>query len=172
MTTDFEPRIYVACLAAYNNGYLHGAWIDATDDLDSIQEQVSTMLKASPISDAEEYAIHDYEGFGRVDIGEYIGLPQAHALALFIEEHQAIGALVLDHVSGDLDDARDMMERYCGTFTSVEAYAESIAHDIYDIPEQLTPYIDYGAMGYDMQVNGDIATLEESYAEVHIFWGR
>jgi Antirestriction protein (ArdA) len=24
-----EPRIYVACLAAYNNGYLHGAWIDA-----------------------------------------------------------------------------------------------------------------------------------------------
>ncbi|WP_163535891.1 antirestriction protein ArdA, partial [Klebsiella pneumoniae] len=21
-----SPRIYVACLAAYNNGYLHGAW--------------------------------------------------------------------------------------------------------------------------------------------------
>ena len=25
------PRIYVACLAAYNNGILHGAWIEATD---------------------------------------------------------------------------------------------------------------------------------------------
>jgi Antirestriction protein (ArdA) len=25
-----EYRIYVACLAAYNNGYLHGKWIDAT----------------------------------------------------------------------------------------------------------------------------------------------
>ncbi|MEH6810874.1 MAG: antirestriction protein ArdA, partial [Hyphomonas oceanitis] len=23
-------RIYVACLAAYNNGHLHGAWIEAT----------------------------------------------------------------------------------------------------------------------------------------------
>ena len=26
-----QPRIYVACLAAYNNGILHGAWIEATD---------------------------------------------------------------------------------------------------------------------------------------------
>ena len=25
-----RPRIYVACLAAYNNGCLHGRWIDAT----------------------------------------------------------------------------------------------------------------------------------------------
>ena len=25
-----QPRIYVACLAAYNNGILHGAWIEAT----------------------------------------------------------------------------------------------------------------------------------------------
>jgi antirestriction protein len=29
-TLTTEPRIYVACLAAYNNGNLHGAWIDAT----------------------------------------------------------------------------------------------------------------------------------------------
>lgn len=26
------PRIYVACLAAYNNGSLHGRWIDADQD--------------------------------------------------------------------------------------------------------------------------------------------
>ena len=29
-TTLDTPRIYVACLAAYNNGRLHGRWIDAT----------------------------------------------------------------------------------------------------------------------------------------------
>ena len=29
-----EIRIYVADLAAYNNGKLHGVWIDATSDLD------------------------------------------------------------------------------------------------------------------------------------------
>lgn len=33
-----EIRIYVADLAAYNNGILHGVWIDACDDLDTIEE--------------------------------------------------------------------------------------------------------------------------------------
>lgn len=27
-----DNRIYVACLASYNNGVLHGKWIDATAD--------------------------------------------------------------------------------------------------------------------------------------------
>lgn len=38
-----EISIYVADLAAYNNGKLHGVWINATDDLDDIQEQVNRM---------------------------------------------------------------------------------------------------------------------------------
>jgi len=60
-----EIKIYVACLAAYNNGYLHGEWIDATQELSDIYDQVNAMLKASPVEEeAEEYAIHDYEGFG------------------------------------------------------------------------------------------------------------
>lgn len=58
-----EPKIYVADLAAYNNGKLHGVWIDATLDLEDIQAAVSSMLKNSPEGFAEEYAIHDYEGF-------------------------------------------------------------------------------------------------------------
>ena len=58
-----RPRIYVACLAAYNNGCLHGRWIDATTP-DEIRREVSAMLRASPESDPEESAIHDYEGFG------------------------------------------------------------------------------------------------------------
>ncbi|WP_426033321.1 antirestriction protein ArdA, partial [Caulobacter sp. DWP3-1-3b2] len=31
-TEKLKPRIYVACLAAYNNGWLHGVWIDVEDD--------------------------------------------------------------------------------------------------------------------------------------------
>lgn len=40
-------RIYVACLASYNNGVLHGAWIDAQSDADAMQEEVNAMLRAS-----------------------------------------------------------------------------------------------------------------------------
>jgi len=51
------PRVYVACLAAYNNGRLHGAWIEVTKP-DVIMEHVRAMLAASPEPNAEEWAIH------------------------------------------------------------------------------------------------------------------
>lgn len=52
-TVQDRPRIYVACLAVYNNGRLHGRWIDATAP-DEIWREVSAMLRASPEPDAEE----------------------------------------------------------------------------------------------------------------------
>ena len=39
------PRIYVACLAAYNNGCLHGRWIDVTTP-DEIWDAVRATLAA------------------------------------------------------------------------------------------------------------------------------
>jgi antirestriction protein len=40
-------RIYVACLASYNNGVLHGKWIDATSCADDMQAEINEMLRAS-----------------------------------------------------------------------------------------------------------------------------
>lgn len=40
-------RIYAACLASYNNGVLHGRWIDASADVDEMQAQISAMLRES-----------------------------------------------------------------------------------------------------------------------------
>ncbi|HCN93064.1 MAG TPA: antirestriction protein ArdA, partial [Hyphomonas sp.] len=57
LTVPDRPRIYVACLAAYNNGRLHGRWIDATDPHE-VWQHVRGMLAASPEPDAEEWAIH------------------------------------------------------------------------------------------------------------------
>ena len=42
--SDSNPRIYVACLAAYNNGYLHGAWIDADQGADEIRSGPAPVL--------------------------------------------------------------------------------------------------------------------------------
>ncbi|MAT51155.1 MAG: antirestriction protein [Porticoccaceae bacterium] len=95
-----NPRIYVGCLAAYNNGKLHGEWIDADQDADDIREEIREILQSSPESQhechdeecgykgqcdedgtcpecgedwriAEEWAIHDYEEFGGIKISEY-----------------------------------------------------------------------------------------------------
>lgn len=71
----FQPRIYVACLAAaYSSGYLHAAWIDAAQAPSNIYDDVKAMLEASPVAGAEEWPIHDDEGFGSVRIEEYTSL--------------------------------------------------------------------------------------------------
>ncbi|HIF0227108.1 TPA: antirestriction protein ArdA, partial [Legionella anisa] len=49
------PQIYVACLAAYNNGILQGKWIDATQDVSTIYDEIHEMLAKSPIENAEEF---------------------------------------------------------------------------------------------------------------------
>ncbi|GAA6168436.1 antirestriction protein ArdA [Sessilibacter corallicola] len=53
-----DIRIYVADLAAYNNGILHGVWIDSTQHIDDIWDAVRGMLKATPLDEkSEEYEI-------------------------------------------------------------------------------------------------------------------
>lgn len=43
------PRIYVACLASYNNGVLHGRWIELDGaDSDDVQAEIDEMLRESP----------------------------------------------------------------------------------------------------------------------------
>lgn len=113
-----EIRIYVADLAAYNNGKLHGVWIDACDDINNIWEQIKAML-ASPEGFAEEYAIHDYEGFGSYALSEYAGIETAHEVACFIADHPDFGSELLDHFGGDLEDAKAAAEdNYCCCYQS------------------------------------------------------
>lgn len=50
-TNSIKPSIYVACLAAYNSGYLHGRWIDASLGQNHIWDEVNAMLSKSPIAD-------------------------------------------------------------------------------------------------------------------------
>ena len=48
------PQIYVACLAAYNSGHLHGKWITPKTDKEELEEQFEEVIKTSPVADAEE----------------------------------------------------------------------------------------------------------------------
>jgi len=80
-------RIYVAYLAAYNNGILHGAWLDAEQGVDTLNADIVAMLAASPNAGAEEWAIHDYEGFEGVHIAEYEGIDGVASMGDFIGEH-------------------------------------------------------------------------------------
>jgi len=166
------PRIYVACLAAYNNGYFHGAWIDATQGDWGIWDDIQKMLAASPIPDAEEHAIHDYEGFEGARISEYASIETVAKLVAFITEHGALGGAVLEYFNNDLDEASEALtERYLGQYTSLADYVQEMIEGSMTIPQTLQYYIDWQAMAHDAEINGDLFTISTAYNEVHVFTG-
>src|SRR5436305_12663954 len=81
-----RPRVYVASLADYNAGRLHGAWLDGNQEPGELKRQIAAMLARSPEPGAEEWAIHDYDGFGAARLDEYESLETIARLAAGIAE--------------------------------------------------------------------------------------
>lgn len=130
------PKIYVACLSAYNNGYLHGLWVDATQEPEDIFEDIKWMLSWSPVRDdeaCEEWAIHDYEDFEDVELGEYESIQRVSALAQALEEatdKQAFAAYLANYqyeinteTKEDLEEALEKFgDCYCGHYDSEQNF--------------------------------------------------
>lgn len=163
------PRIYVADLAAYNAGKLHGAWIDATLPPDEIQERIDAMLRAG--SGGEDWAIHDTEGFGDARVDELNDVEKISKIAEAIVEHGPVFAGVLAY-KGDVDDALEAMtESYQGEHDSLGDWAYDVAKDtgeLDQIPERFQNYVDWERYGEEMDMSGDIFTVEVGN-KVHVF---
>ena len=111
MNTSTDIQIYVACLASYNNGILHGHWINANQSEEDIWEGIKCVLASSPIPDAEEWAIHDYEGFYGIQLSEYESISTVTELAMFINEQGELGAELYIHY-GNLNSAQKALNDY------------------------------------------------------------
>lgn len=171
-STTTTPSIYIACLAAYNSGYLHGTWMDAAQNEEAIRAEIAAMLARSPIADAEEYAIHDFEGFKSLRISEYEGIASVVRKAAFIIEHGALGAAVAEHFGGDLDEAeKALTERYFGEYLALADFIEESTANAIDVPRELAGYIDWEAMGRDAEISGDVFIIQTANDEVHVFCG-
>ena len=164
-----DIQIYVACLASYNNGILHGGWIDACQDTDDIRYAIHDILKTSPIEGAEEYAIHDHEGFEGVWIREYEDIDYITKLAAFLEEHGELGGKLVEYF-GDIETAEEALsDRYHGEFKSLSEFAENLTEETTEVPDSLRFYIDYEAMGRDLAIS-DVIAIETGFEAVHVFW--
>jgi antirestriction protein len=194
------PRIYVADLAAYNAGRLHGVWIDAARDLDDVWAEVNAMLRSSPypnvevtcpdcdgasatgsssapscetckgrgkVPSAEEWAIHDYEGFEGIEIGEYESMDRVVQLANVLDsvgtDAQAFAKWWDNGTAGTNPDAweDEFREAYRGTYRTVADYAEESIAEAYDLdalPPILAGHIDWQGIARDMELSGEIWT--------------
>lgn len=184
-----DPRVYVACLHCYNSGRLHGRWFDVGTDPDDLHHEVMEFFTtgcetcgdyerecpecrafAHPFPcGGEELAVHDHEGLGAV--GEAYDLPHLCAIAGLLEEFSDRPVLAyLAQVDDDLDQAREgLRDSYAGSWKTAAEWAESWAEDTELGVEQLWPYVDWDRYARDLELSGDVQTVEADGA-VHVFW--
>ena len=106
-----------------------GEWLEAAQDEEGLAADVQAMLARSPSPDAEEVAIHDHEGFGGLEVHEYESLGTVARVAALIEEHGEVFGAPASHF-GDLEEAETaMLERYEGSWNSLEDWCESFLDD-------------------------------------------
>ncbi len=161
-------QIYVACLASYNNGILHGRWISADLSVSEVHAEINEMLSDSLVMVAEDWAIHDYEGFGKINLSEYEDLETVVKYAEFIKEHGELGQeLIADF---GFDKAQKMIEdEYHGAYDSEVDFAEHIIDECYSnlLPENLACYFNYQAFACDLFISEYCSVYVDG--SVHVF---
>lgn len=180
-TSISTPKVWVACLAAYNNGKLHGNWVEATD-ADELREGIEEVLRTSPIPGAEEWAFHDYDGFGSLarSLGENPSPEAVAAIAAAIDEHgdqfinYADNEGSLPDTAEEVEDlAAQMRDRYIGAFRDAGELAHELAEndgtvaELESNPQLKWVQVDWDGMGRDLILGGDVIELGEDYYWSH-----
>ena len=171
MTTTGTTRIYVASLADYNAGIHHGAWLDLSDyhNVSGLEEGIQRILDSSLTAalsgvPAEEWAIHDYEGFP-AGLGENPVLDDLWSLHEAIEEHGDAYLDYCQYVGIRYATPEGFEEAYQGEYNSMTDFAEELFDELYlhEIPEHLHYYIDYEKFARDLECSGDYYITSNGY---------
>lgn len=160
--------IYVASLSDYNAGILHGVWIDFDTCLnaDEVWEAIRAMLLNSPTTEreglpAEEWAIHDYEGFGGIEISEYESISalwEAHELLSDLDDPEAFFDWLSYETTAEISEVTEsniaaFRDAYRGWYRSKEEFAEELIEEmgiLSNADELLSRYFDYEAFARDL----------------------
>jgi len=181
------PKIYVACLSAYNNGYLHGLYIDATQEAEDIQKDINWMLSWSPVADdeaCEEWAIHAYENFESFSLGENENLEYVSKLAQILDNTSDAEAMAAwldyakDHVNNpDIEQlAEEFNSYYCGHWDCQIDFVikSSEIEEIYNWSEFQEKFefwsyhIDWDSVARDLFIEGYKSVKASPYG-IHVF---
>lgn len=165
-----EPRIYIASLADYNNGSLHGSWISADQEAGDIHRDIDSMLWASPALQGEgesygDWAIHDHEGFADYRIDEATDIETVSQLGRGIAEYGPAFAVWADLNDGQPERWDRFAEAFLGHYDNLTAYGEAVFEEAgwqqlitETLPGDIGRYvrIDGEALANDMWLSGEI----------------
>lgn len=172
------PAIWVGSLADYNDGRLHGRWLQVTGDREELEDQVTAVLSSSPTPGAEEWAVFDYEGFGPLHLDEHESLEVISRLGQGITEHGPAFAHYAALVgTTDADALEHFEDAYLGHYESLVDYADGLLDDLgypelleRSLPDAMAPYVHLDVEGFarDLELSGSVATSEDG-SGVHVF---
>lgn len=180
-----RPCIWAGSWLDYNNGILHGRWIDADQDEDGLQTDIAAMLADSPTTRetgerAEDWGIFDHDNFGPLRLGEQESISWVTAVARGIAEHGLAFAAYAD-VMEDEVALEGFEDAYLGHYDSLTDYAEQLIDEagynqILDraLPDSIRGYlhIDTDMLGHDMQLGGDVHVAAAEDGGVWLFRAR
>ncbi|PPS41932.1 antirestriction protein ArdA [Chroococcidiopsis sp. TS-821] len=172
MCEDKTPRIYIACLEAYSKGVLHGAWLDCNQGIENIWKGIDEVLRTSPVLGAEDWAIHSYENWQGISIGEYESIERVAELAELLQVHGRAFAAYYNYYGSDASLA-GFQECYEGKYESEEDFAYSIWYELGKLKLLetwgiLDIYIDWEAVARDLFIDSYFS-VETGYKEVYVF---
>lgn len=174
--TTIDPRVWIGCLACYNNGHPIGQWFTALEAENVTTKDVhATSARARP--DCEELWVMDSDG---LPISREISPAEASAWGRLLQEvdEWQLPALLAwvrsgDYIaegSSDLPSLPDFEERFAGEWSSFRDYAEALADDIgliHDVPEAVAAYCNWDAWSADLAY--DYATAPAPGGGVFVF---
>ena len=140
-------QVYVANLGKYNEGELVGAWFTPPIDFDDLAEKIGLN------NEYEEYAIHDYEL--PFDVDEYTPIAEINRLCEGISELEGT-AIYKDDIISYSD---------CDSMEDVARFLIEESGQLSEVPANLQNYIDYQALGRDMEIEGNFLVTSHGVFE-------
>jgi antirestriction protein len=166
-----DPKIYFADLAAYNNGRLHGVWVEFYEGIEpeEVQFAIDFMLAKT---DGEEWRIDSSEGFAGVESGN---IERLCAVAELIHEHDE-GAVTgyFEHLGQDAN-LEEFADYYLGCYESEADFCQEYlglneAAEKVEIFQGVTLayYIDWEKVAKDLFIDS-YWSYTEGYEKVHVY---
>lgn len=152
-----EMQVYIANLGKYNEGELVGAWFAPPIDIEEMEGKIGLN------GEYEEYSIHDYEL--PFEISEYTPISEINRLCEMIMELE--GSPILDELKeiqgmwfSSLEELLEHVDDIicysdCDSMEDIARYYVKETGQLGEVPSHLQNYIDYEALGRDMEIEGN-----------------
>lgn len=172
------PQIWAGCESCYSNSRLVGVWLDAVAAADITAEEIHADSSVDPaVSGCEEFVCMDTDGLPTT------GEPSLDEAARWGEIYEDVGPEMWDPLcawvrsgaytaegSSDYPVVSDFEAAFCGTWSSFQAYAESLADEVGlldGVPEDLQGYVDLERWGRDLAY--DYSVVDGPDCTVYVF---